>query len=434
MRSPASRWIEAALLGAILIALASIAWRFFRGGYLPQPFIYGADGTFADWFDVAYWAHHPGAYNVWESVYPPLSFAFLKLFSISGCYASPTVHARDCDWVGDWSILIAYALAGLVAFRSLRTADRQTALVRSLALWLGLPMVFALERGNLILPCFVCFALGYGRGLRYAWLRWLSVAATINFKPYLIFAALPLAARNRWRWLEGAGIATVILYLISLAIVGSGTPVQLIRDQIDWSNFVAPQYWWNIYYSTSYAPLINAAGAPYPLLLFASSRSLEWSTLIAEVAIHVGQAAVLAALVGVWALKVATPNYRLSALGLSFIFTTTNPSGYTEVFLIFLIFLERWRGPFTATALIAAYLLSIPYDHIVVAIFGSDQSSWLSGRYVETVFGLSVGQFVRPGLVLLIEYALAAATFADIHAAVRARLRPSPGLVGAAAA
>lgn len=421
-----SDWAEAALLGAILVALGNIVWRFVRGGYLPQPFIYSTDGTFADWFDVAYWAHHPGAYDVWGSVYPPLSFVFLRLFSIGQCYDSPTGQARDCDWAGDWTILAIYVLAGIVAFRSLRLSDRRTAPMRTLALWLGLPLIFSLERGNLILPSFVFFVLGYGRGLRSAWLRWFSVAATINFKPYLVLAAMPLAARRRWRWLEGAGFATALVYLVSVAIIGSGTPLQMINDQVAWSNFVAPQYWWNIYYSTSFAPLVQAASAPYPLLLFIGSRSLQVSTALATAAIHLGQIGVLAALVGVWVCRATTPDSRLAALGLSLVLTTTNPSGYTETFLIFLIFLERWRGAATGAALVAAYLLSIPYDHIFIPIFGYDQESWLSGRYVETVFGLSIGQFVRPALVLLIEYALVAATFIDIARAYRERVVPSP--------
>ena len=421
-----SDWAEAALAVVLLVAFGDVVWRFFHGGYLPQPFIYGTDGTFADWFDVAYWAHHPGAYDVWGSVYPPLSFAFLRLFSIGSCYDSPSSDARGCDWVGDWMILIIYALGGFLAFRSLRLTDRRTALPRALALWLGLPMIYALERGNLILLCFVFFVLGYGRGVRSAWLRWISVAATINLKPYLLFAALPLAARRRWRWLEGVGLATAVVYLVSLAIVGSGTPLQLVNNQFAWSTFVSDQYWWNIFYSTSYGPLLNAAHAPYPLLLFIGSRGLELSTALATLAVRLGQAGVLAAMIGAWALKTPTPNYRLSALGLSFILTTTNPGGYTEGFLLFLVFQERWCGPATGAALVAAYLLSIPYDHIVVPIFGYDQNSWLSGRYIETVFGLSAGQFLRPGLMLVIEYALIAATLTDTHRAVRGRAGQPP--------
>ena len=63
---------------------------------------------------------------------------------------------------------------------------------------LGLPMLYALERGNLLILCFTCFVLGYGDLLRQRWLRCLALASAMNFKPYL-------KCLSCCRWLSSAG-------------------------------------------------------------------------------------------------------------------------------------------------------------------------------------------------------------------------------------
>jgi hypothetical protein len=407
-------WPEAILTLAILLGVLQVAEHFFVWHYLPQPFIYDTSGTFMDWINPAYWSHHPGAFDVWHAVYPPLSFVFLRIFSTGSCYkSSDNTAALNCDWFSIVAILTIYALNFVVAYKCFRKSDRRTAAVRTTALMFGLPMLYALERGNLILPCFTFFALGYGRVLKSAWLRWLSVAMTINFKPYLLFAALPLAARKRWRWLEGCGLATLLVYLITYAIIGSGSPMELLQNQKLWLETTGPDYWWNIYYTTSYAPFLTAIHGRYPILEFVDSRTLDLVTLWVPAIIRLGQVGVIASMVAAWFRPGAAPTYRMAALGLSLVLTASNPSGYTEVFLIFLVFMEPWRGPARITALVAAYLISIPIDHVIFGVFGIPEESWLSHRLVETTFGLSVGQLVRPGLLLVIQYALVIATLVE---------------------
>ena len=112
---------------------------------------------------------------------------------------SENLPARECDFAGVWTLLAFFALNFPIVYLTYRhNPDRASAGFRTLALCAGLPMLYALERGNLIIPCFTFFALGYGKVLRSAKLRWIAVAFTVNFKPYLVLTLLPQLFRRRW--------------------------------------------------------------------------------------------------------------------------------------------------------------------------------------------------------------------------------------------
>src|SRR3546814_4673919 len=103
--------------------------------------------------------------------------------------------------------------------------------MRTIAIALGLPMLFTVERGNLILVAFAFFMIAHGPVTSSKPWRWFAAAVTINFKPYLVLPMLAHAVKRDWRPLEVAGITTVALYLVTLALVGSGTPAGLARSE-----------------------------------------------------------------------------------------------------------------------------------------------------------------------------------------------------------
>ena len=78
-------------------------------------------------------------------------------------------------------------------------------------------------------------------------------------------------------------------------------------------------------------------------------------------------------------------------------------------------------------ALVAAYLLSICYDQVIATVVDANAVSWLSGQMAHANFGLAIGQFVRPGLVIVIVWSLAIDSIVLSILAHR-RLRPSLGL------
>ena len=421
---------ELALAGCVVVSFV-LAIVFFRDkGYLPQPFVFDTNDTFMDWFNTAYWANNPGAFDVWRTIYPPLSFVFLDTFSLPGCYLQSSFHARDCDWLGRGTIYAFYLLNVVLAWLAFRKADPRTAPMRTAAIALGMPLLFTLERGNLIIAAFAFFVIAHSEVTQSRRWRLFSAAVTINFKPYLVLPVLAHVVKRDWRTFELAGIASVALYLVTLALVGSGTPGEIMSNTANWVVFQSGQVWNEVNYSTSYAPLLRIRELQVPVLEFVPSKLMESIELWATLAIRLTQSVALAALGAAWLQPRALPLYRISAILFGAYLVTQSPGGYTQVFLLFLVFLEPWRRPGPIVALVCAYLLSLLGDWTISTVMELSLKSWLSGRDVNPDFGLTVGHFLRPGLIAVIVWALALDAIAEVVRAHR-RHRPSLGLAAA---
>lgn len=420
---------EAALTLAVLVALGNVANRFIVDGKLPQPFIFDINDTFMDWFNTAYWAHHSGAFTVWRTVYPPFSFAFLKLFGLPDCYVNDAISARSCDTVGIVAILCCYVLVVALAAIAFRRRDRVTAPFRAIAYAFSLPLLFTLERGNLILPCLIFFIVGHGALVGSRWARGLMLAVTINFKPYLLLPILALAWKREWRQLEITGFATMLVYAAGYAIVGEGSPIELVGNTLNWVNFTGGLIFEQIYYSTSFAPFLQFDTPIFPTRDFIASDIIDWLVFVIPIAIRSSQLVGIAALAGAWLQPGAVPTARISTLLLAVSLIGQSPGGYTETFLVFTLFLEPWRRAGPITALVAGYLLCVPYDLVLSNILTLTGDSWLSGRPVTAPFGIAAGIFVRPALILLILWALSLDTLSQVvraHRTARPTLDPHP--------
>jgi hypothetical protein len=117
----------------------------------------------------------------------------------------------------------------------------------------------------------------------------------------------------------------------------------------------------------------------------------------------------------------------MSAIVLGAYFVTTSPGGYTLSFLLFFVLLEPWRRPGPIVAVICAYLLCLVADWSLATVLEVPGASWLSGQPVIASFGLALGHFVRPGLIILLVWALALDSLMLVARAHGAH-RPSLGL------
>jgi hypothetical protein len=399
----------------VLVFLGIALWDLQVDGFLPQPYFSDPNDSLMDGINTAYWANNSGAYDVWRTVYPPLSFVYSWLFSLHGCYRADAGFARDCDWVFAYSLLGFYLLAGVIVARSYMLTDRRTALPRTIAVTFGLPLTFALERGNLIVPCFVAFALGYGPVLRSARGRWFATALAVNFKPYLILPVLMQVFKGRWRSLEGALIAILLVYLATWILNGSGSPWQIYENILSFAD--DPERaasWGHVFYATTYWGMVQFVDSDFPLMPAMGSRWLEFADYALPPLIHAVQLIMGCAFFAAWIEPKAVPMRRLFTLGTLFTMISTDASGYSLVFPIFLVFFERWQGPARIIALVCAYILSIPMDWAFAPLGRARLISWLGNGPVMTDYGVTLGPFVRPGLVMICGCALAAGAIADV--------------------
>ncbi|MBL8652243.1 MAG: hypothetical protein JNL35_17785 [Sphingopyxis sp.] len=425
------RLLPEALLALAVVASAGWTLRFFlEFGYLPQPFVFDTNDSFMDWFNTAHWANNRGIYDVWRSIYPPLSFVFLDATSLPGCYLQSSFYARDCDWLARSTIYAFYVVDVVLAWLCFRRLEPRTAPMRTIAIALGLPMLFTLERGNLILVAFAFFMIAHGPVTASRPWRWFAAAVTINFKPYLVLPMFAHAVKRDWRTLEMAGIATIALYLVTLALVGSGTPAELASNTANWVVFQGGQVWNEVNYSTSYAPLLMFRTLDIPLLQFVPSRLIETIEFLVPIVIRSSQLIALAALAAAWLQPKALPAHRIAAILLGAYLVTQSPGGYTQLFLIFLVLMEPWKGAGPVTAIACAYLLCLVGDWPLATVLDVTSNSWLGERTVTASFGLTAGHFIRPGLIVIMVGALSLDSIARVVRAHRST-RPSLGLVPA---
>lgn len=416
--------IEAAFAAVIVVAFAELMIESVHKGYAVQPFIYDTFDTFMDWFNPAFWAWRPEeAFRSWGTVYPPASFVLLRLVTVEACYPGEPVFARDCDWIGRYALYATYLMAVICAGRLYWKTDRATAPFRTIAIALGLPLLFALERGNLVIVTLVFVLIGFSPLIGSARLRWLAVATAINFKVYLIAGLATFFAKRKWLALEASTILTIVIYAASWMILGSGSPAQVLENLRLFAEGAVRHSWQDVYYSSTLTSIERLATETPAMMKFLGSTTVEWIGFVVPLAVLTTQLACVAAIVTTFLRPASAPAWRIAALGIGLAITSSEAGGYTHLLVVALVFLEPWRGGLRIAALTCAYLLSIPNDVMITYVIHTDQVSWWVNGNVFSDYGVAVGHFVRPILMLLILFLLSLDT---LIAFARGTVSPEP--------
>jgi hypothetical protein len=421
-------WVEFAL-GACVVGLAGLMfWGVYADGYLAQPFFYDTNDTLMDFYNTAYWAHADGPYTVWQSIYPPISFAILQVITPVQCYTGDSFQGRECDRLG-WLILVggALALGWLVALRSTDTS-RLAVVARVAAVLVGLPTVFCLERGNLLL--LAAPALLYGLTRPVVDVRsCLALAVAINLKPYLLLIALPVLVVHGGRALGRLLLACSLVYVLSILLVGDGLPWDILTNVRGFTGDGLINHWEKFYYATSFGPFVRVLESELPVDAYLDSRSIVQLIMAMRSVMLLCSAALPLALLAAWLLpREQRPYIPLTCAVLTFgLVLTESFGGYATMLSISLLFTLPGRGRFIAVALVICYLLSLPYDYLIAVVRESESSIWLTGREVETRYGVAIGQALRPALIALAQLLLCASIIAGTVRAFRAgRATPDP--------
>lgn len=427
-RQRAKLLAECLFMIVVFAGLVRVVDAYFANGFLPAPFVFDVGDTFMDWFNTAYWAHNPGAYSVWKTIYLPMSFVVTGLFGDPRCYANAPYDARDCDIIGIVVLLLSYLACVVASAIAFYRRDRSTALYRTVATALGGPLLFALERGNLVLFAYPVFVMLYGRLLKSDRAVAAATAFLANMKVYLVFPLAAFAIKRQWRLLELCGIAALGLYLVTMLIVDAGTPFELARNLGVWFNLRAGAIWDEVLYTTTYKPFLLLDIGQYPVRDYLEQRWVDVAKNFILFELVASRAVAILCIVLAWLYPRSVSLHRLVFFILMQSFIGQNPGGYAIVFITFLVFMERWRNFGTGLAIICAYLTSIPGDVTVATIVEVQRESWLSGRIVTSPYVLPLGSILRPGILLIMLWALAIDTLLTIHRAVKAG-RPSFGLM-----
>lgn len=398
--------IEAALAGIVIASVVLVGLRFWVNGYLPHPFQSDPARSLMDFYNTAYWANHDGAYSVWHTVYPPISFVFLRLWTSPPCYHAGAMAARDCAPLAVLPIIGFYLLnVALVYLSYQRQLSRCSAVSRTIAVCAGISMLYGLELANLIIPCFTFFILRHGGFIRSRRLTILAEAIAINFKPYLIVTVLPNVILRRRNALLSLGAALFGVYLATYLLNGSGSPSDIIRD-----------IWVYAHHEDHLYARVNNLAA------FVARSGNLWNSLFPIPLRLVQLAVVLVCAMALYSPAGVEPR-RLTALVLTVVSaeaairTQGHSADYTQIFLLFLIFLERWEDTPRVILLSCAYLLSVSADTVILPVSSGVYQSYFGHRAVFIEQGLTLGQFLRPTLLLVMQGALLVLVLRDLKVA-----------------
>jgi hypothetical protein len=226
----------------------------------------------------------------------------------------------------------------------------------------------------------------------------------------LIVVLVPVVLADRWKAGLRLVMASAVIYLAAVLVVSDGMPWTVLTNIRMFVGDGAFNYWEKIYFSTSFEPWLRTLNSDLALDAYLDGWQIEalrlWmgrAMILVKLALGLGLVAACLTPVS------ARSRGLIAALVMAFLMGQTEAlGGYSMMLLVALVFCQSRPSSLIVAALLCCYVLSIPGDCIVIKLRESEAGVWLSGREVEVISGVAVGQVLRPLLVLVIETLLAA--------------------------
>ncbi|MBT8604097.1 hypothetical protein G6662_05855 [Polynucleobacter paneuropaeus] len=173
-----------------------------KNRFLPAPFIMDKADTFMDFYNPLFWVINGGFYSAFDSFYPALNYFFLRLFSfgISPGFIDDPRLLRDSSPVISIALITLYCLIVFLVTNigEWKRVKSSHGVIISIACVLSVPVLFALERANLIFLSLLVLGLYLNASSKI--LRAVLLAILINIKPYYLVFFLPFINLNKFNF------------------------------------------------------------------------------------------------------------------------------------------------------------------------------------------------------------------------------------------
>ena len=161
---------------------------FYFNKYLPAPFVWDKNYTFMDFYNPLFWILKDEFYTTYKSVYPPINYFFLKLFTFnldSNSFSS-SFQLREVkpNFIYYYSAINAFILFLILKIGDWREVSNGGRTLIWAAIIFSIPVLFAIERGNLIFVSLLVLAIYIAT--ENIWVKAITFALLVNIKPYFI--------------------------------------------------------------------------------------------------------------------------------------------------------------------------------------------------------------------------------------------------------
>lgn len=201
-----------------LINVSYYLYSFSTHSYLPSPFILDKNDTFMDFYNPLFWVVKDGFYTDFNSVYPALNYFFLKIFTlgITPDQVSDPFQLRNDFPIFGLVISFIYVLIILIVVNigEWRKVNFGLKGLIFLACVISVPVLFGLERGNLIFLALLFLACYLSTS--NLWIKAIFLGLLINIKPYfaiLLIQYLNIHQFNKTELMQSMLLSATIFFV-----------------------------------------------------------------------------------------------------------------------------------------------------------------------------------------------------------------------------
>lgn len=373
-------------------------------GYLPAPFALDKNDTLMDFYNPLFWVIKNGFYTTFHSVYPAINYLFLKIFSLG---ISPDQILNPFQLRNDFPILgiiisFIYALIILVVVNigEWRKVNFSHKGLIFLACMMSVPVLFGLERGNLIFLALLFLSLYLSTS--NLWAKAIFLGLLINVKPYFVILLVQYLNIHQFNKIELIrSIFTTAIIFFGLGFFADMNFFNFFKAYLSFSKNTTLSVEGVIALPHSITALSNINA----LINFGEgSRYTFWFSLVKVV-----NYLAIIALFCIALLRKLTPLELLISCFVILTNFSINTGGYILIIYIVLIPYLIQSSEYRKLIIYIIFISAIPIDYInILNVNYSVLSSYLGGNYplIDHDFFISLGSVIRPLLnfALLINF------------------------------